>query len=151
MRIEIRDVVVWAEHGVDVMKTGSGSLPWSARQTPRTRPRQSRRRWRLPPLRAIERWLSLEQFDVHPHQITSWKAQLEEGSSDVFAPSGGHGAAPDVDVKSLNAKIGDLMLEKRFFRGRAQQCGIAERKAMIDQADVLHISRGSVYYCRVQC
>ena len=44
---------------------------------------------------------------------------------------------------------------KRFFRGRAQQGGIAERKAMIDrehdlpitkQADVLRISRGSVYY-----
>src|SRR5208283_1928471 len=44
---------------------------------------------------------------------------------------------------------------KRFFRGRAQQGGIAERKAMIDrehdlpiakQAEVLRISRGSVYY-----
>src|SRR5665811_405991 len=44
---------------------------------------------------------------------------------------------------------------KRFFRGRAQQGGITERKAMIDrehdlpitkQAEVLRISRGSVYY-----
>src|SRR5256885_12052388 len=44
---------------------------------------------------------------------------------------------------------------KRFFRGRAHQGGIAERKAMIDrkhnlsitkQAEVLRISRGSVYY-----
>src|SRR5207244_1716011 len=44
---------------------------------------------------------------------------------------------------------------KRFFRGSAQQGGIAERKAMIDrehdlpitkQAQVLRISRGSVYY-----
>src|SRR5207237_10677779 len=44
---------------------------------------------------------------------------------------------------------------ERFFRGRAHQGGIAERKAMIDrehdlpitrQAEVLRISRGSVYY-----
>src|SRR5580658_2505572 len=43
----------------------------------------------------------------------------------------------------------------QFFRRRAHQGGIAERKAMIDrghdlpitkQAEVLHISRGSVYY-----
>src|ERR1700730_14556603 len=43
----------------------------------------------------------------------------------------------------------------QFFRRRAHQGGIAERKAMIDrghdlpitkQAEVLHISRGSIYY-----
>ena len=27
-----------------------------------------------------------EQFDVHPNQITSWKAQLEGGAADVFVP-----------------------------------------------------------------
>jgi transposase-like protein len=46
-----------------------------------------------------------EQFDVHPNQITSWKAQLEGGAADVFGPGGGNGAAqPGVDVKSLHAK-----------------------------------------------
>ena len=47
-----------------------------------------------------------EQFDVHPNQITSWKAQLEGGAADVFGPGGGNGTAqPAVDVKSLHAKI----------------------------------------------
>ena len=53
-----------------------------------------------------------EQFDVHPNQITSWKAQLEGGAADVFVPGSGSAAAqPAVDVKSLHAKIGELTLE----------------------------------------
>ena len=51
-----------------------------------------------------------EQFDVHPNQVTSWKAQLEGGAANVFGPGGGQ-APPAVDVKSLHAKIGELTLE----------------------------------------
>jgi transposase len=66
----------------------------------------------LPPSRAIEHWLSWRQFDVHPNQITSWKAQLEGGAADVFDPGGSTGVTQlAVDVKSLHAKIGALTLE----------------------------------------
>ena len=52
-----------------------------------------------------------EQFDVHPSQITAWKAQLEGGASGVFGSGSMSPAAPAIDVKSLHAKIGELTLE----------------------------------------
>ena len=52
-----------------------------------------------------------EHFDVHPNQITTWKAQLEGGAADVFGAGGGKAAEPVVDVKALHAKIGELTLE----------------------------------------
>ena len=57
-----------------------------------------------------------EQFDIHPNQITAWKAQLEGGAADVFGAGGSNGAAqPAVDVKSLHAKIAELTLENDFL------------------------------------
>jgi transposase len=70
-----------------------------------------------------------EQFDVHPNQITSWKAQLEGGAADVFGPGGGNGTAqPAIDVKSLHAKIGELALENDFLEGALTKAGLLSAK-----------------------
>jgi transposase len=70
-----------------------------------------------------------EQFDVHPNQITSWKAQLEDGAADIFRPGGGKGTAPPaVDVKSLHAKIGELTLENDFLEGALNKAGLLSAK-----------------------
>jgi transposase len=70
-----------------------------------------------------------EQFDVHPNQVTSWKAQLEGGAADVFGPGTGTAAAqPAVDVKALHAKIGELTLENDFLEGALTKAGLLSAK-----------------------
>jgi transposase len=66
-----------------------------------------------------------EHFDVHPNQITAWKAQLEGGASEVF---GSGSMAPAVDVKSLHAKIGELTLENDFLEGALTKAGLLSAK-----------------------
>ncbi|MPW11068.1 IS3 family transposase [Paraburkholderia sp. CNPSo 3155] len=96
-----------------------------------------------------------QQYDVHPHQITDWKKQLQERVSEVFETGKSTTGEPPVDVTVLHAKIGQLTLENGFFKRSARQGGVAERKAMIDrahalpiaqQARLVGIARSSVYY-----
>ena len=68
-----------------------------------------------------------EQFDVHPNQITTWKAQLEGGAADVFGAGNGT-APPAVDVKSLHAKIGELTLENDFLEVALSKAGLLSAK-----------------------
>jgi transposase-like protein len=70
-----------------------------------------------------------EQFDVHPNQITAWKAQLEGGAAHVFGPGGANGTvSAAVDVKSLHAKIGELTLENDFLEVALTKAGLLSAK-----------------------
>ena len=71
-----------------------------------------------------------EQYDVHPNQVTAWKAQLEGGAAEVFDSGNGGGAAhePAVDVKALHAKIGELTLENDFLEGALTKAGLLSAK-----------------------
>ena len=69
-----------------------------------------------------------EQFDVHPNQIATWKDHLE-GAADVFERGGNGGSSTsEIDVKSLHAKIGELVLENDFLQRALGKAGLVSAK-----------------------
>lgn len=61
-----------------------------------------------------------QDFDVHPNQIKQWR-NGGVGEAAKAAPK------PEIDVKTLHAKVGELTLEKLFFVRRARHGGCRSR------------------------
>ena len=66
-----------------------------------------------------------QQYEVHPNQIPTWKRQLSESASALFDKSP---MKPEVDLKTLHAKIGQLTLENDFLEGALTRVGLLSAK-----------------------
>ncbi|CDH45948.1 transposase [Candidatus Contendobacter odensis Run_B_J11] len=67
-----------------------------------------------------------QQFEVHPNPVTDWKSQLIERAAQVFGE--GNPPAPDPDLKTLHAKIGQLTLENDFLENALTKAGLLSAK-----------------------
>jgi transposase-like protein len=64
-----------------------------------------------------------QHFQVHPNQVSAWKAQLVERAAQVFGAEAIDPEALPI-VKELHAKIGQLSMENDFLSGALGKTGM---------------------------
>lgn len=56
-----------------------------------------------------------QEFGVHSSQIAAWKKQLLEHASSVFEAGSDKKRSRETEIKDLQAKIGELVVERDFL------------------------------------
>ena len=69
-----------------------------------------------------------EQFELHPMQISEWKTQLTESAGLVFAKGKRPASGGEETLKALQAKIGELTMERDFLERGLERIHGPKRK-----------------------
>lgn len=69
-----------------------------------------------------------EQFEVHPTQVTQWKAELLARATEIFATAAEKAGESAPSVKELHAKIGKLAMENDFLETALIKAGMLSAK-----------------------
>jgi transposase-like protein len=56
-----------------------------------------------------------KRFNINQNMITRWKKQLLENSAEIFASKAGFSTDREAEIKSLQAKIGEITMENDFL------------------------------------
>ena len=56
------------------------------------------------------------KFDLHQNQISTWKQEFLNSAEDAFTKKPSKPTEPEVDLKELYAKIGQLEMERDFLK-----------------------------------
>lgn len=57
----------------------------------------------------------VQEYGVHASQIAAWKKQLLEGATELFESKTDKRKDNEADIKDLQAKIGELVVERDFL------------------------------------
>jgi transposase len=56
-----------------------------------------------------------QKYGLHPNMITKWKKEAVDGMKDSFGKKGKKDPGLETEVKTLHAKIGELVVERDFL------------------------------------
>lgn len=96
-----------------------------------------------------------QKYNLHANQISTWKKELLENATMIFASENQSGKESSEEMDKLHAKIGQLTMENDFFGQSAQSLDRAQRKNSLvkftqlpikRQCELLNIARSTAYY-----